>query len=115
MYCKNCGNLIDDKASKCQYCGYIYSSQKATYNYNANVYKKDSNVLAIVGFVMAFFMPIVGLICSIMGYKSADEYRDDYKSLALAGIIISAIETVGLVLGIGIWILAVIFPLMFLI
>ncbi len=54
-----------------------------------------TNVYALLGFIFSFFVTIVGLILSIIGYKKADaEYNGDGKSLALAGIIVSAVTMV---------------------
>lgn len=83
MYCNNCGKEINDKAAVCPYCGVLT---------NQNAIQKESNTMAIVGFVFSFFIAIVGLICSIIGYKRAPELGGNGKGLALAGIIISAIS-----------------------
>lgn len=49
--------------------------------------------MALIGFILSFFIAIAGLICSIIGYKRAkEEGLDGGKGMALAGIIISAIE-----------------------
>lgn len=87
MFCKNCGSQIDDKAVVCPHCGV------ATNNYDTNYTPKSdkTNVMAIVGFILSFFIAIAGLICSIIGYKKAAELDGKGKGLALAGIIISAV------------------------
>ncbi|HIZ24095.1 MAG TPA: DUF4190 domain-containing protein [Candidatus Gallimonas intestinigallinarum] len=51
-------------------------------------------MLAIVGFIFAFLMPIVGLICSIIGKSKVDECGGNGKELATAGIVISIITIV---------------------
>ena len=66
MYCKNCGNEINEHAVVCIHCGCAVEQQQPRQTEPAK-----TNVLAIVGFVMAFFMPIAGLICSIIGYKKS--------------------------------------------
>ena len=83
MFCKNCGKEIDDKAAICVHCG--VAVEKKSEN-------SETNVLAIVGFVLSFFIALAGLICSIIGYKRAPEFGGKGKSLALAGIIISIIS-----------------------
>ena len=50
-----------------------------------------NNSLAITGFILSFFIPIAGLIVSIMGLKKAKQTHDNGKGFALAGIIISSI------------------------
>lgn len=87
MFCSNCGSQIDDKSVVCPNCGVATNNYIA--NYPATSDKK--NVLAIVGFILSFFIAIAGLICSIIGYKKAAELDGNGKGLALAGIIISTI------------------------
>ena len=50
----------------------------------------NENAIAIVGFVLAFFVPLAGLICSIIGYNNSKK-GGKYGSLALAGIVIGAV------------------------
>ncbi|MDE6001119.1 MAG: zinc ribbon domain-containing protein [Clostridia bacterium] len=86
MFCKNCGKEINDNAVVCPHCGVQVASVQTTSNAS-----NESNTMAIIGFVFAFLMPLVGLICSIIGYKRAKNEGMNNKGLALAGIIISAI------------------------
>ncbi len=86
MFCKNCGKEIDDKAAICLYCGVSTSESEKPRQQEA------TNALAIVGFILSFFIAIAGLVCSIIGYKRAPEFGGKGKGLALAGIIISAIS-----------------------
>lgn len=87
MYCKNCGSQIDDNAVACPHCGVATSRVAA-----AADYCDRSNTIAIVGFVFSFLIAIVGLVCSIIGYKAAKNEGKDHGGLALAGIIISAVS-----------------------
>lgn len=54
-----------------------------------------TNVLSIVGLILAFFVPLVGLICSIIGLVQAKKKGEKGKGFAIAGIITSVI--VGLI------------------
>ena len=84
MYCKNCGSQIDDKAVVCVNCGVeVKKAQTET----------KTNTIAIVGFVLSFFIALAGLICSIIGLKKVDECNSG-KGLAIAGIIISIVSMV---------------------
>ena len=85
MYCNNCGAEIDDNAVVCPNCG--VATGKTTV-----AEPKKKNGLAIAGFVLAFFVPIVGLILSIIGKKKSAELDGAGAKLATAGIVISAIE-----------------------
>lgn len=96
MYCKNCGSQISDNAVMCPNCG-VPTDNMYTTGY---VQKSETNVLALVGFILSFFVTIAGLVCSIIGYKRAGEFNGNGKGLALAGIIISSIE-----LGVGVLLL----------
>ena len=53
--------------------------------------KKNSNVIAIVGFILSFFIGIAGLICSIIGLVKSKELKDG-KGFSIAGIIISSLR-----------------------
>jgi hypothetical protein len=52
------------------------------------------NVLAIVGFILAFFINIAGLVVSIIALSQVKRTGERGRGLALAGIIISAISLV---------------------
>ena len=52
---------------------------------------KKTNILAIVGFILSFFISIPGLICSILGLVKLKEYNNG-KGLSIAGIIISVLR-----------------------
>lgn len=88
MYCKNCGNSIDNNAIVCPHCGVQVGSLRPKSS------EDKSNTIAIVGFVLSFFIAVAGLICSIIGYRKAVQENRDYKNLSFAGIIISCISIV---------------------
>lgn len=90
MYCSNCGNQIDDNAVVCIHCG--CATPNAQNNQPAAQKPTESNTLAIVGFVLSFFIAIAGLICSILGLKRVPEYNGNGRGLAIAGIVISSIS-----------------------
>lgn len=102
MYCSNCGNEIHENAVVCIHCGCAVKNTSTPQE--TATPKQQYNVLAIVGFIMAFFMPLAGLICSIIGYKRADrDFNGAQKGLALAGTIISAIA-LAIIAAVLIWI-----------
>ncbi|MCL2869454.1 DUF4190 domain-containing protein [Candidatus Saccharibacteria bacterium] len=53
--------------------------------------QSGSNVLAILGFIFAFLMPLIGLILSIIGLVKSKQKTGKGKGLAIAGIIISIV------------------------
>ncbi|WP_166986187.1 DUF4190 domain-containing protein [Canibacter zhoujuaniae] len=61
--------------------------------YAAQTPENPISALTIVGFIMAFVMPLVGLILSIIALKGAKARNEEGSRLALAGIIIGAVFT----------------------
>lgn len=89
MYCKYCGKEIVDNAFVCPHCGVQVAPVANIQNNNPT----NENTIAIVGFVLSFFIAIAGLVCSIIGYKNGKNGAP-YKNLGLAGIIISIVAMV---------------------
>lgn len=85
-FCSNCGNEVVDEAVICPKCG-VSVSQK---NQNVSPKSNTSNGMATAGFVLSFFVPLLGLIFSILGLKKVKETNTG-KGLSTAGIIISSI------------------------
>lgn len=50
-----------------------------------------TNGMAITGFVLAFFLPLIGLILSIVGLSQLKKKNQSGKGLAIAGIVISSV------------------------
>lgn len=82
-FCTNCGNELDDRAIMCPKCGVALT--QAT-----NASDGSSNGMAIAGFILSFFIPLLGLIFSIIGLKRSKETNNG-KGLSIAGIIISCV------------------------
>lgn len=88
-YCGNCGSKMDSDASFCTNCGTANSGEvKTSYEDSENW----TNGFAIAGFVCSFIFALLGLIFSIVGLNKADEHDGKGKGLAIAGIIIAAIN-----------------------
>ncbi len=86
MFCKRCGKQIPDGSTTCPQCGTYLAS-------TISAYRGESNTIALIGFIFSFFIPLVGLICSIIGYKKSN-YTYDRRELAIAGIVISVLSIV---------------------
>lgn len=86
-FCTNCGNELDDRAIMCPKCGIALTQTVA------NSGQTQSNGMAIAGFILSFFIPLLGLIFSIIGLKRSKEANNG-KGLSTAGIIISCITMV---------------------
>ncbi len=87
MYCRNCGQEINDNAVICPHCGVLV-------NDTALQTKQETNSLALVGFILSFFTGLVGLILSCIGLSRSKRMNGDGRGFAIAGIIISALEMV---------------------
>ena len=92
MFCKHCGKEIDDEAVICPNCGVQVG--------DLSPQKNTTNILAIIGFILAFILPVAGLACSIIAKKQANESDGNGKTLASAGIVISIVEIVLLALAV---------------
>jgi hypothetical protein len=59
--------------------------------------QQGTNRLAIVGLILAIFIPLLGLILSIVGTVQAGRRNQKGKGLAIAGIVISLVMSAGYV------------------
>lgn len=89
MYCRNCGKEVNDKAVFCPYCGTTLQTLDEASRASA---QNDPNLVGIVGFILSFFIPLAGLICSAIGFRNAIKNKVPYRNFALAGIIISSVS-----------------------
>lgn len=86
-FCSNCGKEVDDAAVICPSCGCQVGSMQ---NSSSN---QEISGMAIAGLILSFFTAIIGLIVSIIAFKNAKaEGNNRSKTVALAGIIVGAIE-----------------------
>ena len=105
-YCTNCGEKVEEYYNVCPRCGTSLKNNKFVSEDNqyrrSNSYSSTSEInndkrkssegesssdtFAIVGFILTFFIPIVGLIFSISGLKSTKN-----KGFAIAGVILNSI------------------------
>lgn len=53
---------------------------------------QKTNTVSVVGFILAFFVPLIGLILSIVGISQASKRNEKGKGFAIAGIIISILN-----------------------
>ncbi|MBQ8762251.1 MAG: zinc ribbon domain-containing protein [Clostridia bacterium] len=104
MNCKNCGSKIKESDEFCEYCGTKLKEESIEQpkpeiqfdnNTNTQQNQKTSNTKtfngqSIAGFILSLFIPLLGLIFSVIGYNRAKK-ENTSTGLALAGIIISII------------------------
>lgn len=74
--------------------GPAYSSQPVQY------VQQRTNGMAIAGFVLSFFVPVLGIIFSAIGMKQTKENNEAGRGLAIAGLVISIVwVAIALILG----------------
>lgn len=88
-FCARCGTEMKENATFCTNCG--SSNDGAAYSAVSNS-ENAHNGMATAGFILAFFVPILGLIFSIIGCAKAGRYNGNGRGLAIAGIIISVVS-----------------------
>ncbi len=95
-YCTHCGAEIHDEAVVCPKCGCAVGPYAETRQTSRG---GGWNILAIVGFALSFFNAVVGLILSAVGRKQISQSGEKGKELAVAGIVISAVQIAWVTLG----------------
>lgn len=91
MFCKNCGNEIDDKAFCCPKCGVLTNENKNS----ASVAAVSGEDKPSTGFaVLGFFIPIVGLILWLIWKDTTPLKAKSCGKGALISIIVSVVFSV---------------------
>ena len=95
-FCSNCGKEVGKTDAFCQYCGgQIAEEVKAEKVTKVETSEGNpNNGMAVAGFILSFFVPLLGLIFSIVGVVKSKNLNGAGKGLAIAGIIISAVSMV---------------------
>lgn len=91
-FCAKCGNEIEKDATFCANCGTSAKETKAAVKVEeTSTQSGGTNVFGILGFIFSFFVPVLGLIFSIIGLRKADEMGGSNRGLAKAGLILSIV------------------------
>lgn len=115
MFCSNCGKQVNDNDNVCPYCGAAlhdnpgyqqpgpmnnggYNQYNQQYQYNNQPAESRTNGFAIAGFVLSFFFWLLGLIFSVIGLNKSKIMNGSGRGLAIAGIVISIISGVIMIL-----------------
>ena len=89
MYCKNCGKIIDDASSYCNYCGARIGDTS-----NTNIFEDSSSF----GFaLLGFFIPVVGLILFLIYEGKKPKRAKSAGKGALIGFITRTVLSIILV------------------
>ena len=86
-YCKYCGYELTDDAINCPNCGRTVSNDSK--NTTTVYYVNESNGYAIAGFVLSFFIPLLGLIFGALGLSRSKEIGGEGRGFAIGALIIS--------------------------
>lgn len=110
-FCNNCGTKIEEEKTEEANTSNENTNESAASNagtnvtYNQTYVTKKSNGMAIAGFVMSLvsllccgYSSWLGLIFSIIGLVNANKNEGEGKELAIAGIVISSILLIIIVL-----------------
>ena len=91
-YCPKCGAEIKAGDKYCPNCGTpaSFATQKDVHDQAPT----ESNGYAIAGFILALFVPPLGIIFSAIGLAKVNECHGQGKGLAIAGLVIGIISTV---------------------
>lgn len=110
-FCNNCGTKIEEEKTEEANTSNENTNESAASNtgtnvtYNQTYVTKKSNGMAIAGFVISLvsllccgYSSWLGLIFSIIGLVNANKNEGEGKGLAIAGIVISSILLIIIVL-----------------
>lgn len=104
-YCSHCGSEVVDDAVVCPKCGCAIEGAN---NPAPKTNSGSASGLSIAGLVLAFFIPLVGLILSIVARNNAKQIYDEKSAgLAKAGIILSVVFLVINVITVAIEVAAI--------
>ncbi len=84
MYCKNCGQQIDDDAYVCIHCGVKIDKQT-----KAGKGMEKKNILGGLALIFAFLSPIVGIILGIVSIIVASNGDKYLRNDGIIAIVIS--------------------------
>lgn len=93
-YCQQCGSELKENSNFCEICGARHQEVNQNHYNNDNqqlVYEKKTNVMAIIGLITAFLIPLLGWIFGGIGLSNAKKCNSG-KGLAIAALIVASVN-----------------------
>ena len=97
MYCKYCGQQINDDAYVCVHCGRVVAEQPRENKPN------DVNIYAVLSLVFTFLMPVAGIVLGVIGMSDAKKTGGNGRGLAVAGLTLSIVFIVLVILALVVY------------
>ena len=97
MYCKYCGQQINDDAYVCVHCGRVVAEQPRENKPN------DVNIYAVLSLVFAFLMPVAGIVLGVIGMSDAKKTGGNGRGPAVAGLTLSIVFIVLVILALVVY------------
>jgi len=106
-FCPNCGNALNEQGV-CTNCNPVKEEAKTVEVITTTAAPKKSNGMALAGFIISLVSVLLccggfswlGLIFSIIGVVKAKQLDGNGKGLGIAGIIISSIGMILVIVGV---------------
>lgn len=97
-FCTNCGKELGENDNACANCGTFVNDNKQVVSEMIQKPSGMTNGFSIAGFVLSIISilscgttSVLGLVFSIIGLVNVKKYNNNGKGLAIAGIVISSI------------------------
>lgn len=95
MFCRNCGQEVNENAAVCLHCGALIKEELIKEERES---VKEQNGMAVAGFVCSFFIPLLGWIFGGIGLNRASKRNGKGKGFSIAAI---TIATVGFIINLA--------------
>ncbi len=88
MYCRNCGNKLEEGTQFCPYCGTPVDPQVGTSYYNASQVEDRPSIGLTI---LSFLFPFIGIIYYVVKHKDVPEKAKACLIASLVSILINIV------------------------